>query len=308
MAEELNSATAALRFAAATVVKDNRLRQVRRDKEFYYKLDRRRWHGFRGEFAAAKLLEKHGVPVVEHVWFGRIPEGALLVTRAVEDAPTVREFLRSRIPDAAFCRAFAKFIRDYLATGLGHNDLHTGNILRDTRHDRFVLVDVRGVRRRRFRRFPYDICRAPLELRRHLTKAELCAMLETIGVADPERFFDRALVIEAAALRRQWPKRRTQILTGYPKYTRYEGDVLVAADADAEELAQAEFLPGSEDDFCASFYWDIAEIPHRKALILDRAKGLVGYAREAEKTPLPEAELEQRKTIFAFTSFPREKK
>lgn len=299
MAETLNPETAARRFAAAAVVKDNQVREVRSDGEFFYKLDRRGGHGLRCEFAASRLLERARIPVVEHLWFGRTRLGAMLVTRALPNAPTVREYTRSRVPDAKFRAEFADFIRNFLATGLDHLDMHIGNILYSIPEERFVLVDVRAVRRWRRRRFPYDICRAPLELRRHLSRRELCDMLARIGLTDPGRFFDRALRIEAAALRAKWPKRRAQVLAAYPKFTRREGGLLIAADASDKALAEAEFLPGGEAEFCDSFYWDLAEIPHRRALIFDRANGRVGRERVTAVSPLPEEELAERRRIFA---------
>ena len=240
MAEALTRETVTRRFEAAEVVKDNRVREVRRDAEFFYKLDRRGGHGLRCEFASGRLLAERGVPVVEHLWCGRTPLGTVLVTRALADAPTVREYAREHIPDAKFRDAFADFIRNFLDTGLDHLDMHIGNILYDTRNERFVLVDVRSVRRWRWRRFPYDICRAPLELRRHLGREEICTMLERIGLSDAEAFYDRALRIEAKALHDQWPKRREQVLAGYPKFTRREGELRSRQQAAAEQLKKSQ--------------------------------------------------------------------
>ena len=296
--DKLTAASVAERFGSAAAVKKNPVREVRTDGEFYYKLDVRRGHGFAGEFAAAKLLEARRIPVVEHVWQGSIPEGEVLVTRALADAPTVGEYLASRVPDAEFRRKFALFIRSYLDSGLGHDDLHIGNILYAVREGRFVLVDVRAVRRSRRRKFPYNICRAALELRRHLSKCEVCAMLETIGVPEPERFFDRGLAVEAAALKREWAKRRRQILSGYPKFTRIEGEKLVAVSATPEELKALEWRPGSEADFVSAFFWEIAEIPHERVLAFDREKRLIGVAPASFPTPLPPEELASRRRIL----------
>ena len=294
-----NAAAAAERFSAARTVKSNPVREVRTDGEFYYKLDRRGSRALRCEFAAAQLLAARGFPAVEHLWCGRTPLGAVLVTRALKDAPTVRDYLWDHIPDGGFRSAFAGFVRDFLATGLDHRDMHVGNILYDLAAKRFVLVDVRGVRRFRWRRLPYAICRAPLELRRHLGKRELCAMLETIGVPDPERFFDRALSIEAAALRREWPKRRDQISNDYAKFVRREGEVRFNAFAAPEELAALEWRPGSAEEFCDSFYWDLAEIPQRRVLAFDPRAMLVGCEPPPPDSPLPPDELRERLRIFA---------
>ncbi len=300
MAGALNAAEVARRFAAATVVKSNPVREVRTDGEYYYKLDRRGGFGLRCEFSSAQLLQVRGVPVVEHLWCGGTAAGFVLVTRALAGAPTVRHYISHRVPDPEFRLAFARFIRDFLATGLDHRDLHIGNILYSMAESRFVLVDVRGVRRWRWRRMPYDICRAPLELRMHLRREELCVMLAEEGIPDPEVFFDRALRIEAAALRRMWPKRRKQILSAYPKFTREEGALLIAVDATAEELRDLEWHSGGVEEFCSSFYWDLAEIPHRRILILDRSRNMVGYERHPFVSPLPEREIAGRRRCFVL--------
>ncbi|MBP5530416.1 MAG: hypothetical protein J6Y54_00095 [Lentisphaeria bacterium] len=296
--DELTAAAVAERFGRATTVKTNPVREVRTDGEFYYKLDRRSSHGFAKEFAAAKLLEARGIPVVEHLWQGRTPEGEVLVTRALADAPTVREYIADRVPDAEFRRKFAAFIRDYLASGLGHDDLHIGNVLYSVKEGRFVLVDVRAVRSARREKLPYNICRACLELRRHLTKGEVCAMLEIVGVPEPERFFDRGLAVEAAALKREWPKRRRQVLAGYPKFTREDGAKLVSASATPEELENLEWRPGCAGAFVSEFFWEIAEIPTaERVLAFDRDRREIGVAPAFFPTPLPPEELAERRRI-----------
>ena len=299
MDRELNGEVVAERFSRAATVKSNPVREVRTDGEFFFKLDRRSGRTFAREFQAAQLLAERGVPVVEHLWHGVIPGGAVLVTRALADAPTVREYVARRVPDAEFRRKFAEFIRDFLSTGLGHDDLHIGNILYSVEGGRFVLVDVQAVRRSRRQKLPYVIARAPLELRCHLHKEECCEMLATVGVPDTERFFDRALEIEAAALKREWSKRRHQVLSGYPKFTRVEGTKLVAVSATVEELKNLEWRPGGEADFVSAFFWEIAEIPHERVLAFDREKRLIGVAPALFPTPLSPEEVAARRRVLA---------
>ena len=114
----------------------------------------------------------------------------------------------------------------------------------------------------------------------------------------PERFFDRALEREAAALNRAWPKRRRQILDGYPKFTRADGPRLVAAAATPEELEKLEWRPGSEADFCSAFYWELAEIPHERILAFDREKREIGAAPALFPTPLDPAEIAARRRVL----------
>lgn len=296
--DQLTKELVAERFSRAAVVKSNPVREVRTDGEFYYKLDRRHGRTFAREFRAAKLLEERHVPVVGHLWHGVIPGGAVLVTRSLAAAPSVREYIARRVPDAEFRRCFAEFIRDFLASKLGHIDLHIGNILYSTEEGRFVLVDVSGVRRFRMKRLPYVIVRAVLELRKHLSRNEVCEMLNIVGVPDAERFFDRSLEREAAALKREWEKRRRQILSGYPKFTRIEGAKLVAVSATPEELENLAWRSGGEADFVSAFYWELAEIPHERVVAFDREKREVGVAPQLFPTPLAAAEIAARRRVL----------
>lgn len=303
MDRELTAELVAERFARAATVKSNPVREVRTDGTYYYKLDTRPGHGFAGELRAAKLLEARNVPVVEHLWCGDIPAGNVLVTRALRDAPTVKEFLAHRVPDAEFRREFAEFVRAYLASGLDHDDMHVGNILYPLAEKRFVLVDVRAVRSSRRGKYPYEICRAPMELRKHLSKAEVCAMLEVVGIPDPDRFFERSLEIEARRINRAWPKRRAQILGGYLRFTRREGKMLVAAEASPEDIRNLSWRPGSAAAFVSAFYWDLAEIPAaERILAFDPERRTIGVAPALFPTPLAPEELELRRRILAETA------
>ena len=300
MAESMTAAEAERRFLAATPVKSNPVREVRTDGEYFYKLDRRGGYALKCEFAAAQLLAERGVPAVEHLRLDKTRAGWLLVTRALPGAVTVREYAAKHIPDVTFRTDFAVFVRDFLRTGLDHRDMHIGNILYQEPERRFVFVDLRSVKPWRWwwRRLPYDICRAPLELRKELKRHEICAMLKIIGVPDAEAFFDRALATEAAALCRMWKKRRRQLFDAYPKFSRFEDGVLVLAEVSAEALKRLEWVPGSADDFAESFYEDLAELPHRRILAFDAVKKLAGLDAVPPPSRLPEGELAERRRVF----------
>ena len=120
-------------------------------------------------------------------------------------------------------------------------------------------------------------------------------MLDIVGVPEPERFFERGLRVEAAALKREWSKRRRQILAGYPKFTRIEGAKLVAVSATPEELEKLEWRPGGEADFVSAFFWELAELPHERVLAFDREKRGIGVAPERFPSTLPPEEFAARR-------------
>ncbi|MEI2999517.1 MAG: hypothetical protein V8T86_01230 [Victivallis sp.] len=114
-------------------------------------------------------------------------------------------------------------MKHILESGLFHPDFHLGNILYDKVKRSFVLVDALGVRRAGFldRQFrAYRMRRVAMELREILSRERMTAFLSACGIPNADAFYDRALDREADALWREWPKRRRQILAGYPKFTR----------------------------------------------------------------------------------------
>lgn len=221
---------------AGEEVKANPVRRVVRSGGYFLKCDRRGAARFRSEWKSAKLLESQGIPVVEYLACGESSRGGCLITRALPDSESVAEyywrtFVRGGADPEPFLALFAPFLKHILESGLFHPDFHLGNILYDKVKRSFVLVDALGVRRAGFldRQFrAYRMRRVAMELREILSRERMTAFLSACGIPNADAFYDRALDREADALWREWPKRRRQILAGYPKFTRKIDGVLHA--------------------------------------------------------------------------------
>ena len=152
---------------------------------------------------------------------------------------------------------------------------------------KFALVDVYGVRKAflfdRFQLFRME--RILMELRQALDRGTMLRLLSREGVSAPETFYLRALRREARRLFHEWPRRRRQILAGYPKFTRAEGPLLRVVDpagAPADETS-GEPVQGDAETLerllLAHFFLQLTCIPHRPALLLDRKRNLLFRAR-----------------------------
>ena len=184
-------------------------------------------------------------------------------------------------PDDGFSVRLAEFTAMLCRSQFFHGDCHLGNLLWISGEKAFKLVDVRAVRRMPlfFReRKLLRMYRLITELRRYMDRAELCRLLEIAGASDPQRVFKKILRRDAAALRREWKRRAGQILSGYPKFTRREGDMLFASGCTPEALSAAIKEPGGTEVMLASFFLDLARVPHRQVLACDTSAGEVFFA------------------------------
>ena len=225
----------------ATPVKANPVRKVFRTKEFYLKFDCRPGNRLAREWRSAALLAARHIPMVEHLAWGRSSQGELLITRALPDAEQAGTYffhqcLQNGAPAEEFAEALAEFARQIIGSGLFHPDFHCGNVLYLPERNQFALVDVYGVRRATmFDHFRYyRMERILMELREAFDRARLLRLLAVEGVSAPESFYRKALHREARHLFHEWPKRRRQILAGYPKFTRAEESLLRVVDPAGE--------------------------------------------------------------------------
>lgn len=266
-------------FAGAVPVKSNPVREVWRTQEFFFKFDKRPCHSFDGEFARGCALLKKGVAVVPHLACGRTESGFCLITRALPDSVSVDEFIGGRIPGEEFLNALIDFLKLMEYRRIIHRDLHFGNLLYVENSNSFCLVDVHDARPARWYETPF-FSRYPqrgliMELRENLATSKLCGLLRKMGVGDPESFIERFLERKARLFARDWKRRREQVLSGYPKFTRKEGELLVTRGVDLSELEKAEKLPGSTGLFAAAFYLDLARIPHRRVLAWSEKENMI---------------------------------
>jgi hypothetical protein len=257
-------------FKDAVIVKSNPVREVWRTGEFFFKFDKRPCHGFTGEFSRACALHDRGIPVVRHLACGRTELGNCLITRSLPDSRTVDEFIRGRVPDEDFLNGLINFLKLIERRKIIHRDLHFGNVLYVEKDNYFSLVDVRDARPARwydfflFSRLPQQ--RLIMELMENLPTPKLCGLLRKTGVDNPEVFIEQNLELKARRISGEWQRRREQVLTGYPKFTRREGELLIARGVSLSELENAEKIPGNAGIFAGAFYLDLVRIPHRRIL------------------------------------------
>lgn len=263
----------------AETVKSNAVRKVYRSGSYYIKLDRRAGRSFCGEFNAALFCQREGIPVVEHLAWGKSSEGALLITRAADGFEEAASLFKTRQSWELYV-SFAEFLCKIFDSKVYHPDFHGGNILIAPAGGQCCLVDLHGVRRRTFfdRLFRMGLMtRCIMELRNCCSDGEMLELIERCGIHRGKEFFKRSLARENRYLAELFPKRRKQILSGYFKYTREEGAKLIDITATEGELEEARevLLPEGEELFLFHFFLTFAKIPHRRVLGFDLKTGAV---------------------------------
>lgn len=268
----------------AETVKSNAVRKVYRSGPYYIKLDRRAGRSFCGEFNAALFCQREGIPVVEHLAWGKSSEGALLITRAADGFEEAASLFKTRQSWELYV-SFAEFLRKIFDSKVYHPDFHGGNILIAPAGGQCCLVDLHGVRRRTFfdRLFRMGLMtRCIMELRNCCSDREMAELIERCGISGGEEFFKHSLGRENNFVAQLLPKRRKQILAGYFKYTREESSRLIDVGAAEREVEEAEViqLPEGEELFLFHYFLNFVRIPHRRVLAFDRKNGTVWLEKE----------------------------
>jgi hypothetical protein len=275
-------------FNSAVIVKSGKIREVRRNGNIFIKLDRRKNHSFAKEFACAEKLHKAKIPVTEPLFFTEKKSGNYLATKAFEGIP-LEKFIKENLPDKEFFADLTALLKKMLDNGFIHKDFHLGNLLYSPETKQFSLVDVDSV------------CQVPrwfvplvpqkirfhilTEFRAILSDTQLLELFRNSGVNKPELFLQKSLKRNAEYIRHHWQRRRTQVLSGYPKFTRTDDNgVIFDSAASADEIAAGETVKDHDAKlFLTHFYLDQIKVPHRRALAFFPESQTVVLAEENKK-------------------------
>ena len=184
----------------------------------------------RREYGIGRSLAEAGIPAVECLGWGRLGGTNVLVTRALPGCVSVDEYYYTHIvcsgesPDM-FVSEITAYLRKFFDAGFLHRDLHFGNILYDPHKHAFALVDLIEISR------PAKLTdsdrkvmsRCIVTLRAGLNRAQMLHAIRAVGAADSddeaEKYYFDEVRRTAWHLKETWPKRRSQILNAYPKFT-----------------------------------------------------------------------------------------
>ena len=281
-------------FDCAMPVKAGAIREVRRTEEFYIKLDKRKNHSFKSEFDRAIQLQKAGIPVTDPIFYTTTEKGSFLVTGAFEGI-SLEEYLKNHSPGKDFYFMAADLLKKMLKKGFIHTDFHLGNLLYSEKENRFVLVDVDGIKKIP----PFLVPLVPeyirfhllTEFRSHLNKEEMSALFRSAGVKSPEKFYSRLFIRNAGKIRHSWARRKKQILSGYPKFTVPDNDTLTDRDNAGKKCEELP-LDNGRNLFLAHFYLKLIRVPHRELQTLDlkndRVTAVAADHDQPEKTAAEE--------------------
>ncbi len=209
----------------AVLVKSNAKRTVLRVGDWYIKRERSFRNKAKAEFAAARLLERAGIPCVYFAAYGTCGLlHTILISRAEKDTVSALEYFFTR-PERRknFLAALKKLMRRMKQLGIRHDDFHAGNVLvRDRGEDcELILVDPVAVRADRHVP-PVLLAEFAGDFLPELTEAEL----EELCGAAAEQESDAPALAQLVCrnlekkIGKQWKKREKQILSGNSKFLR----------------------------------------------------------------------------------------
>ncbi len=298
-------------FDQAQTVKVNNVREVRRAGDLFLKLDRRKNHSFKKEFNTIQMLKKAGIPVTEPVCFAASARGNYLITKAFDGIST-EEYLKVNLPDENFLHQVADLLKTILDNGFIHKDFHLGNLLYSPAEKRFALVDTDAICRpiSLIRKFIPQKVKFHLltEFRGVLNKAALLRLFNKFDIDDPEKFYREIFIRDAEHIRKEWHRRREQILNGYPKFINCLDGELFDRDAKEEEFPAAIRQERGLPYFLAHFYLHLIRIPHRRVLRYSPSDSSISIA-PAGSRPAPEDavnEMIERLSFYGISTAPEQ--
>lgn len=267
-------------FNSATIIKSGKIREVRRQKDIFIKLDKRKNHSFAKEFKCAVKLKKAGIPVTEPLFHLTRPSGNYLATKAF-DGITINDFIKNNVPDKDFFTALLELLKKMHHAGFIHFDFHMGNLLYSPDKKVFSLVDVDSIHR-----IPaFLVPLVPEKIRFHLltefrsvlNNSQLLELFSAAKIRNPESFLKKTLIRNAKYIRRNWARRREQILSGYRKFTRInKNGIIFNSSISPEKIETGEKVHDPDAKiFLANFYLDLIQIPHRRAIAFDPTSSTV---------------------------------
>lgn len=231
--------------ANAQKIKQNERRQVYHLGDLYYKYFLAKPRNAVREYQCSRLLVKFNLPVVEYLACGVGERCGIVITREFPGGESVRSyyyrnFVKTGADPDEFLHLWSRFVRKMLASPVYHPDFHNGNILYSAKLNDFTLVDIDKVRRKTWldRLFRMDnMRRITLEMRETLDDRRTIELIRACNIPDAKNFYHRAMLKEAARIDAEWPRRRQQILQGYPKFTVREGELLRIVDPAGDLVA-----------------------------------------------------------------------
>lgn len=245
------------------LIKENPVRKVFKCGKFFFKTDKRKFNGLKKEFRHANKISAHGIPVVPHL----AVSGNTLVTLGVENSVELKSYLSENIPDEMMLNAFADFITLLKKSNLRHNDLHAGNVLYIPDGNKFLLVDLcsANIVPSFFKSPDSHYLHLVMEIRGNLSREKLYPLLQLCcPEKNPEDVFETELQKYTVQILSAWQKRKKQILSGYGKFIRKDGDFLFSADAPKDLSATIKVTGDAAKYMLLHHFLELNYIPHRK--------------------------------------------
>lgn len=237
---EVEAAVRQLVLADDCLVKTSAVRAVYRVGDFHLKFERapslsgRIRNCFRPkarrEYAIGVELERFGVPAVECLGWGRLHGTNVLVTRTFPGSVPVEEYFYTHVVEGGeapegFLADVTAFLKKFFDAGFYHGDLHFGNILYQPDTHNMAWVDLIAISHRGGITAAdiRGMSRCLVTFRAGLNRAQMLRLIRDVGAAktdeEAEKFYLDELVRTSRHLAETWRKRRSQILSGYPKFT-----------------------------------------------------------------------------------------
>ena len=278
----------------------------------------------REEYNVYRKLQKHNIPAVEHLGWGRAGHYTALVTRAwSEDSSDALRYWFGMAYEIQQSEDFLNQLKDFLSvlvnSRLHHGDFHLGNILYSPEKKSFALVDLHNVRigRQRNVKEKAEMLQILAELRSSIRPQKMLQLFNDIAEvpdAMAAEVIRKRLIHDMEHLQHHWQRRMNQFLTGYSKFSsfvNFDNNILLVK---RDKLRRNIFDPAAArrgeyrtirlgfsaalEQMLFSFYLSMLQVPHIPVAALS-PDGTLYYPEMPDNAPLEE----DREWINSFNEY-----
>ncbi len=307
------------------LVKTNNLRDVFtlnvKDNVFYVKYDRPRNFlnkikrifnsKVKSEFLSAQLLKEKNIPVVDVLGYGSNGSEGMLISREEKKSISAKDYWFDVACDNekkknVFISEFIKLIQLLLDNNIFHPDLHLDNILYNPKNNKFVLVDIYGVKSKKIKeKDKLLMLEVFTSFRENISNKEFYEILKKFDIGDNlgelKLAWKRILQRISSKVRTNWKKRQKKIIANSAIYCKViknknnealclrnsQGNKILIEDKLAmnNNKLEKEFIVRqfpvdiAEKIWLSSFCLQFHAIPHRKIILFNKANGSLYFER-----------------------------
>lgn len=261
----------------------------------------------KSEYDSASMLFSHGIAIADYLGWGQKGSEGMLISCELRNSVNAKnwwfsECLENQQKQEAFLKTLTDFLTAFFQKDESdgkspfHPDFHLGNLLYTPEDNKLFIIDPYGVKLAKCTpKQHFAMYRIIGALRGELSNSTASKLIQNCGMStssnDAEKLWQRIITAENDKMKKIWPKRKKQILSGKSKYCKTvqqdgqtyvlrisQGDQFYVEENDLASLKNLKLVELSDDEaeakWLESFFLDFQRQKHNMPVTWHKGKGL----------------------------------